>query len=111
MTVLSTVYSTTGSYCVNTKKLTSELSDLLRAELRTLTTGTDADLKIIAEQIAPQLVEAAVRGDKDLTKELEAQIKGIVAVHKIRAARSINATVIGTARIALKALTIGLTGI
>lgn len=68
----------------NWGSITAALKGVLKTELAVALEGVEADLQLIADDIAPVLVSAVASGDTKLKNELLAQLAGIAEIHKIR---------------------------
>lgn len=94
---------------LNVKSIAESLKGIIAEELLKVIPDVEGDLQVIASEIAPVLVSAALSGDKALRAELEAQIVAIAEINKIRGNAAAHAAIKRVANFALSVLSVGIT--
>ena len=92
---------------MNWNEIAKSVTGILTAELQGLLADVDADLRLVAQEIAPVIVSAVAAGDTALKAELLAQLEAIAEIHKIRGNARAWAVVSKVSSVVLQVLSVG----
>ena len=88
--------------------LAEKIKDTLLKGFKNIVSDSQDDLHVLAEEIAPAVALAAVKGDDGMVTELNTQIDTIIEINHIRVSNEARELIFDIAGVVLSAVTAGL---
>jgi len=92
-------------------QLADKIKDTLLKGFKNLVQDAQDDLHVLAEEIAPAIALAAVKGDDEMVTELNTQFDTIVEINNIRASNEARSFILDIAGVAVSSVSAGLSSL